>query len=337
MSRKKDFKAKREQLKEQARNLRENYDKGFQNKVYPLDFNELKDFNFYEVKEGVNRISIICYKAVTDNDPITEKGSYSHCLAVYTHKGIGVNKQHTVICPRKTFDKHCPICEDWEAEYSEVRDSKEVSTPKAVCRPYYLVIDEDDADREIKLFQAAYEHFEKRMHSKLNSIVQRGGEELIPWDDEEGSIVVFDGEKSKNYDYVEPINFDFEDRKSLDLSDDEVPSLDKYMVIHSPDELKRLQHADDDADIPEDDNDAETVVSDRIVRRDSKRETPEVEESSGNKCPGKGKFGVDFNNIDFCSKEDVCSQKSYEACQEENERLKKEKEDKPERGSRRRN
>jgi hypothetical protein len=336
MSRRKDFQAKKEQLREQAKHLRENYDKGFSNKEFPLDFNKLKDFNFYEVKEGVNKLSIVCYKSVTDNDPITEKGSYSHCLAVYTHKGVGINKQHTVVCPRRTFDKKCPICEDWEAEYSEVQDSKEVATPKAVCRPYYLVIDNFDPDKEIKLFQAAYEHFEKRMQSKLNSIVARGGEELIPWDDNEGNLVVFDGEKSKNYDYIEPVNFDFEEREALDLSDDDVPSLDEYMVVHNYDELKRLQHVDDSDDVPEDDHDTEAVVSDRIVRRESKRETPKVEESSG--CPGKGKFGVDHNEIDgVCSNDQLCKEDIYDACKDENERLKKEKEAKPERGTSRRN
>jgi hypothetical protein len=211
------------------------------------------DIDLYEYKmKPENNIIIVPFITATDNCPINsisgvnskvEKGIVSHYLPLFSHSGIGLNNQHKPICPASNLNiDSCPVCED-QSNYDF--KSKEFSQLKAVCRPYYLIIDCENIDAGLQVMNQPYFNFERLLQKKLEK-KRLKGKAITPWSLKQPYSISFDAEEKKFESgvYYEFSDFEFE-KTELDISIiEKAPSLDSFMNIKTYDEIKELQGAD---------------------------------------------------------------------------------------------
>lgn len=276
----------------------------FKQGVLDLKSKKVGFYKIKEEKEGRNIIDIIPYVIQSDNNPILfdkrsnlKKGKISYLVRFSVHKNIGVNDE-TIVCPKETFGKPCPVCEErWK-----LYEQKQIDLVKKLnCsdRALYWVRDPKNNPDEVLIFDQSCFYFEKEMTSAARAI---GDEQPVSFASiKNGKSVVFLGvetEIGKNK-WIKPKSFTFIDRKlpveeahvekTFDLSD--------YLVVRSYEEISALFFGIDS-------NSSENV-----------HENPWKEESSANdiKCPAGLKFGKnnDFDKHEECNS---CPAKTWEEC-----------------------
>jgi hypothetical protein len=237
---------RRRALKEKTRNNAKNRNKGFTNKRLVLDLSNYDGGveNFYKPTEGKNRISVIPYIVQNKNNPDgDELGFESYALDVWMHRYVGV-ANHSFICPEKTYGKKCPICEEIRKIYQDNSINDEecaniVGPLKAKRRCFYNVIDMDNEDKGIRIFEESYNLFE----IELREASEVEEDEIITFADlEDGRVIKFRAVEKLfkgKHPYFEYKNISFEEREPIDESIfDEVYPLDQLLVVTSYDEIK---------------------------------------------------------------------------------------------------
>jgi hypothetical protein len=287
-----------------------------------------------------------------------EVGDVDYKLEFAQHNNVGPEKTQ-VLCLTETFGKPCPVCEerarlrDDPDEDPEGKISEEI---KPKWRTLYNIIDLN-GDDEIRLFHCSYHLFEKELLEK----VSLGDEGLqYHWDLKEGKTVIWRG-KEKTWGgrtFIDAKDIVFEDRDPFEEDIlDEVYPLDQMLVIPTYEDVVGTMTGmvDDDSSTSGDGDNTSSKPKDRGRTRGSgsrykkgPKETepedppddPETKGDTGDapwdECPDGLTFGVDFDTKDECQ---TCPNDSYDACQEESERLVKmeeEKKKRPQRSSRRR-
>ena len=157
---------RREKLRERMQN--DAKDKGSGGKSKILDFSDYEDVNYYKTIKGKNEIDILPYEVTTKNDPKgTAIGDDNYKLEYWQHSAIGPNEER-VLCLKETFNKPCPICEERKKMLDSGADwnDDEVKALKSKRRCTYNVIDLNDTDKGIQLFDASWHHFEKELFAK---------------------------------------------------------------------------------------------------------------------------------------------------------------------------
>jgi len=149
-----------------------------------LDLSSQDDVNFYKPEKGTDKIDILPYIVSTNKHPTEKKGDYDYLLDIYIHFGIGAN-ENTVVCPKKTYGKPCPVCEELVDLYKEDKDEAQKITAKRRC--IYNVIDLDNEDKGIQLFDVSHYLFEKELLDELNEV----DEDMVICDLEEGKTIKF--------------------------------------------------------------------------------------------------------------------------------------------------
>jgi hypothetical protein len=326
----------RKRFKRRSEHQAKNAGKGikpFGNK--PLDLSKFNEDEvvWYESKED-NRLYFIPFIVKTDNcpgfidtDEKMDQGEITHFLPIYSHRNVGM-KKHDIICPMSNMNTdNCPICED-QSKYPY--GSKEYNALKATCRPIYNVIDADNPDKGIQLFQAPAHFLEKELQDKLKRLRTKG-RVFTHFDLDEGIVVEFVGEEltfkaedgtvAKYYKYKE---FAFVKEKKLSWDKvEEALSLDKHMVLYSYDEIRELQGAKHLKDEVEEDDEEENTDNDNsdeeIDGSDIGTDEPFEEENTDNEteeenpdCFAKEYEDNDPEGCQNCSCEDECK-KAFEA------------------------
>lgn len=291
-----------------------------------------KGVQFFKAVEGPkNKINIVPYVIKSKHHPLVkagkaEIGDIDYVLDVFVHRSVGPMKQD-VICPKKTYNGICPIC-DAAQEFYQNDDKKSYDAIKAKRRVFYNVEDVNDPDKGLMVFEASHPYFEKELIDAARDASEDGP--ILPFADiKDGKTIKFKGvapEMGKNiYEFK---SFTFLDREE-ELSDkliDKAISFDELITLHSAEELNKILYGGGDEDVDDDDDDkpAPTKKASKPVKEDEDEEDDEEEakppkkatksdgdDADGPTCPHKGgKFGKDTDKYEEC--EDEC--KHYRAC-----------------------
>lgn len=298
-----------------------------------------EDVKFYKPEEGKNTIDIIPYKVTTKNHPKgLEIGEEDYVLDIWVHRGIGA-AEGDVLCLKSTYGKPCPICENIkELKHAGDVDDEVIKNLYPKHRSVYNVIDADDPDSGIQLFNVSQRLFEKELLEEAFV----GDDEFVDFVSlEEGKSIKFRASEEKfgKATYMKFKSFSFVDREEAfdeDIMDDVYP-LDAMLIVPTYEEVEKMylgtedSEADDNDEEDEDDDASDAAVSRRVrraVEKDDEDDEEKEEESpkkkkkkagkespSGKtKCPAGGKFGKDADKYDECEDCDY-----LEACADESE------------------
>ena len=187
-------------------------------------------------------------------------GDPDYVLDLMVHTRIGPN-QGDYICPKKNFNKPCPICEQADELWKNDKTKDEARPLFARRKCVYLVqelTDEFHAKSEDPMvFEVSHSVFSKELQSRATSCLRgKGVVNFADPDVKVGKVVSFsvneetmgNGKKFK-----QAGNFEFNERVE-EISDEileKCPSLDSMMVIKTYDQLKSALYGDPD-DVEED-------------------------------------------------------------------------------------
>jgi len=231
---------RRERLKKRMENDAANRDKS--NYKPLLDLSDYEDVNWFKAKKGKNEIDILPFEVTTGNDPSgAEIGDDQYKLEYWRHGQVGP-KEENVICLLETFGKPCPICEEKKSmmDQGAAWDDPEVKALSAKRRCIYNVIDTNDTDKGVQLFDQSYHFFEKEL---FGAAEYKDPAFIFFADIEEGYTVTFRGSEetfNKNK-FIKPKDFDFEQRDAYpeDIYKEVFP-LDAMLIIRPYDEIQAL-------------------------------------------------------------------------------------------------
>lgn len=132
----------------------------------------------------VKKISVVPFVAGPKNLTKSARGKLHFDAQYYVHKNVGPNKTN-IVCPRQMESGRCAIC-DAVQEMRENPDADEntIKDLKAKLRTAMIVIDHDDDEPKLRLFDTAYfKSFGQNLDEYLKTI--------DPDDEEEGYIAYF--------------------------------------------------------------------------------------------------------------------------------------------------
>lgn len=351
---KKDREARREKMRQRMADRSQNLKDGGGRRKKPLfDFSEFDEKpKWYNLKEGKNTLDIIPFP-VARPDIVgqgTEKDEEFYVLLIPVHTNIGP-KNERCFCPLEGLGKPCPICEakqDLLDSGSDWNDD-DVKALHVKIRCFYNVVDLDNPDEGVILFEQSEWWFDKELVEKANY----KGEEFVTFADLEfGKTVTFRGTKSsfknkKGTPILQPKDFDFEDRDPYkeDILEETYP-LDELLIIHDYDTMRNMllglggeENGDGDSGDGEPSgktsrksksNTAKSSSSRRGGRK-AKKEEPETEsqeepepgEEDIGRCPYGHNFGIDCDETDACND---CDDDTFKECEDRYHELKEEEE-----------
>ena len=197
--------------------------------------------SFFKIEKTNYRLDFLPY-VVGNGNPYAEPGDHYYERTYFVHKSLGVNND-TYVCPAKTADLPCPVCNYIQQGVRKGVDKDILDAIKVKERQIFLVIDAKDKQREIQVLDFSNWLFGKKLNARIRSDEdgKRGYEWF--WTDDEGSTVTTSWDKKnyqgRGYSEIESIDFDRRD----DLPEDEVEHgyvLDDFIVIPEYDELEAV-------------------------------------------------------------------------------------------------
>lgn len=317
---------------------RQNYESS--NGGRKLAYRMPKDIKVYKVKEGENRIDIIPYVIKNPNNPAVlfngfKVGDLDYYQQLEVHRRIGTS-YNDYLCAKRMFGQRCAICDAQKQAY----DAGDAETGKSLypqTRVVYNIIDLNDPDSGIQLFEISYAWFEKQLR-ELAAMKSKKGQPIIFGDWEIGKTIVFYGSKGQygKGDYFEPKNYSFEEREKPYTEEivKRAHPLDEYFVMPDYDVVEadylqaplasRVDHEEtlDEKKFME----ANNVIEDDLIppapenfKGDELPEEPKTEnrrerrkpEPAGFVCPFGHKAGDDFDKHEDCTK---CKDSDYNQC-----------------------
>jgi hypothetical protein len=282
----------------------------------------------FKPKPGTSLIDIVPFE-VGKGNPNAEEGDMWWERTFYSHKGIGANGD-TYICPARTYNEHCPICEHrakLDAKGRE-QDAEVIKALKAKERQLFYVRDAKNPDKGIMLWDMSTFLFGDQLSARL-----RNADEDDDWDnffhDEDGLTlrIGFSEETYNGKGFCKTESIDFKNRK-FPLEPDEIDdlkALDDLLIIRNYDDLadifletksqRRGKSASEEKKDDDDNDDADNDGKGRRARRsdkDSDDDAPRTSRSSradkdddGDDEPRRGKSekndkpkGKDWSNFD---------------------------------------
>jgi hypothetical protein len=241
-----------------ARKRTETHTTGFASKSFRLP-EGVKQFQIK--KAGAHRFDIIPYILKVES-PFADIGKPHYERTYHVHRGIGADSD-TVVCPKKTFGKPCPIC-DARARMMKDEDADEelIKSLGPKERQLFQVIDAREPSEGIQILEMSYHLFGRVLDTRLRSIEEEDEDEQDHEyfsDPETGYLIraSFEEKQFARTTYYECTSIDFKDRKEQYENDiiEESYCLDDMLIEMSYDDLKKLflettDDGDDDDDAP---------------------------------------------------------------------------------------
>ncbi len=266
-------------------------------------------------------IDIVPYLVTDEQLPITlENGYEDYLLDVWVHYNIGPNEDK-VICLAKSFSKPCPICDERKQIEQDGGSDKEIKELTPSRRVIYNIIDLDDEDKGVQLFDVSHFLFEKEVLEEAETAEE---EVIIFSDREEGRTIKFRAkqEKKGGFDFITFKSINFKEREAYDEDIlDEVYPLDKMLIVPTYDEVRNLFLSLDDEQKEEEIKEPKSKPK---RKRKEKEKDVDKEDKTIDKedidCPFGHKYGVDCDETDDCEKCD-----EWDDCADEQEKIEQEK------------
>lgn len=265
--------------------------------------------------DNIYKIDIISYIIKSKHHPRVADGKWKigetdYRLDIFVHNNIGPSET-MVVCPKNTYGKPCPICEEAERARREGRqdDYKALKAKRIV---YYNVIDKDEPTK-IKIFKVSHFLFEKELIEEAKNSTEDGS--YVDFANEKkGYSVQFRGSKGSTgtTEFTAYKGFKFFERKE-DLSKwvAKAHSFDDMLIVHDANKLLKIMNGDDDDVVDEEEAVPEWV--EEKTEAPVEEVTEEVKEE--NPCPSGYTFGEDNDKYPECEN---CPKGTWRACAKAN-------------------
>ena len=215
----------------------------------------LKFFKFGDVGK-YHDLNILPWRIGTKNHPEVyaknaEVGDFDYVLDLMVHTRIGPGNGD-YICPKKNFNKPCPICERadelWKNEATKKDAKKLFARRKCVYCVQELNENFHAKSDDPMIFEVSHPCFSQELQSRATSCLR--GKGVVNFaDPDEGKVVSFsvnEGSMGDGKTFKKAGNFEFNERVE-EISDETLekcPSLDTMMVLKSYDQLKAALYGD---------------------------------------------------------------------------------------------
>ena len=263
---------------------------------------------FSPKQDNIYKIDIVSYVIKTKHHPRVADGKWKvgetdYRLDVWVHKAVGPSET-MVVCPKNTYGKPCPICDEAERARKEGRQ-EDYKAFKAKRTVYYNVIDRDDPTK-IKIFQTSHFLFEKELIEEAKNSTEDGS--YVDFANEKkGYSVQFRGSKATTgtTEYTAFKGFKFYERKE-DLTKwvPKAHSFDEMLVVYDANKLLKIMNGDDEVD-------EEEAVPDWVEEKIVVEEAVEEAKEPENPCPNGFVFGKDNDKYPECEN---CPKATWKEC-----------------------
>jgi len=215
--------------------------------------------SFFSVKQaGPMKLDIIPYSVPSGaGNPWKEDGKVHFERTFWAHRGIGPNND-SYICPAKTANKPCPICEA-RAVLAADPDSDE-NTVKALLpkeRQLWNIYDHAEPEKGVQVWDVSFHLFGKQLDARINNADEDDDYEFFS-DLEDGSTlrVGFAEDFFNKTKFFTTESIDFKSRKEPLSSDiaEAANVLDELLTIEPYEKLKAIFHQ---IDVPDDEDEDE--------------------------------------------------------------------------------
>lgn len=278
--------------------------------------------SFFKPKKGTHNIDVIPYRITVDDHPIgAAKGEEWYQRTIYVHYNVGPEEK-TYLC-RKTVGQRCPICEHAAKLRKKNREEDEeiINALKPKERELYNVIDTDNPDEGIQLFEMSYFLFGKLLETEMND----GDDSYVgfadPTDGYTLKVRFTEKTMGQGNPFLETSRIDFVERKKpykVDIIDKAV-DLDRILNVLSYEELEAIFTGAESprsfSNKQEEEEENEGAKKEQEKPAD-KPKSSKNESSDDMECPiEKGAFGVKTDDLDGCESCDL-----WEKCIEKKEK-----------------
>lgn len=217
----------------------------------------------FSPKEGSFKFDVVDYE-VGEGNPFAKPGTWYYERTYYVHTNVGPNKSKYV-CPAKTANKRCPICEHRVLlAKAEKPDKKLLNSLLPKERQLWLLhfIGKDGEESNgVVLFDYSHHLFGKLL-DKCRSDAEDGETHITEFDDPDAGSTLkasFSEEDGGGYQYLDCYKIDFRARSNgmdQDLLDHGF-CLDKMVKVLPYDQLKKIffQEEDDEGDEEQEEKD----------------------------------------------------------------------------------
>ena len=227
---------------------------------------------FFKIKSDKPiRLDILPYP-VGKGNPWADEGEFHYERTYFVHRGIGA-EQSSYVCPRKTTNERCPICE-FRAKLAKDPDADEnlIKSLAPKERQLFNVIDTRDREKGVQIWDIAWWLFGKALDARI-----RNADEDDDYDhfaDLEGGSTLKLGVEEKYFDkraFYAIDSIDFKRREDYDKDIlEEVHNLDEMVKIIPYDELKKILLEAEDDDKDEDKKEKKTSKSNKKKKQQDK-------------------------------------------------------------------
>ena len=237
---------------------------GGRNFVPYIDEKNLPIPLFKKIPEGSIVFDIIPFQVSEDFlvDPASRRpqyvpGEWYYYLDLHVHQKVGPSN-HNVICPKMHLGKPCPICDIADAkkqtiEFGDKEGWKEEVMPflpkrRSVYQIWVHDKSKDEEDKGVQLLEISYHSLEKTLMAIAKDPET---DETIDfaWPGVEGKKITFT-RKGTGMTNTQYMGHKFLDRKE-DVPDEIVEgtcSINEYITLMTPEEIKKLMNAGEDDD-----------------------------------------------------------------------------------------
>ena len=200
-----------------------------------------EDVKRFTPKKGTYKLDVIPYTVSAKRHPDGVAAGEQWCRRPFLiHYGIGVDNKPQ-ICPR-TIGKPCPICEYYEREKKRPgADEEAIKEIRAKARELYNVIDLDNEDDGVQVFEMSYHLFGKLLEGEIN---EADDDEIAGFAELKGGktlkVRFSEATMGKNK-FLEATRIDFLDRDDYKKSIlDDVVDLDSVFNVLPYEELEAV-------------------------------------------------------------------------------------------------
>ena len=203
---------------------------------------------FYQpCTERLNKFNVIPFIIKSANHPEVVAGrmavgEYDFVLDFWVHRKIGPNELD-VICPKNTYGKKCPICEERGRLYDAGEDdsAKDIKPTRRVAFNVQPI--GKDGPEPLQVFEVSHYLFMKELTEEANAMANGNG--VINYADlDDGKVVAFRASEGKmgTQKMTEFKSFKFlsrEEELDAELVEQAI-SFDDLLVVHSYEELEGI-------------------------------------------------------------------------------------------------
>jgi hypothetical protein len=260
------------------------------------------------------------------NDPKNmdevEVGEKWYRRGYFTHSNIGI-QQEGLAC-RKTIGKKCPICDQYHAlKSNEDADEDDVKALKPKLRYMYLVLDLDDTDKGLQLWDVSNYLFQTTLDDCLKTASEDDPEVWNFAEIKSGRNlkIKFRAKSFNGNEFLETVDVIFEEReepipKSILSS---VPDMESILVVLTEEKmLAKLNASEDDEDeTPKSKKVAKDEDDDTPPKKSGKKDVDDEDEDEDEKPTKKSKKVVE--DEDDSDEDDIPKKKPVKKSDDEDD------------------